>query len=254
MADGSARLRLRGAAAQGPAPETLARVDLLLGLLGLAVTPCQSTRIQLAMGWTTSQTQVATEFAGKRGLVYQEGPRHTVGWALTEEGAAASKSNLGRVTSRQADIASGRLRVCPTCSAEHPESEAGVDLRRLNGRADLCSSCLPAKGDRPSCLPKGAPPMKAAELRVLGFLATHPFRFAVTPKLAEAVTQLRRRLYVETETVKHDGEGKSRPVDLVKPTSRGLATARELGLVCPGRESGECEECRRAVASDRGEG
>jgi hypothetical protein len=248
MADGAGRPRPRVVAAlPGPAPATLARLDQLLGLLALAGAPCQTARIQLAMGWTDHQTRV-TDLAGKRGLTYQAGSGHSVGWALSEDGVAASKPHLASVTGRQAEIASGRVRVCPTCSVEHLEDEAGVDRRKLRGRADVCDRCMP-KPVGPT-VSRGSLPLRPAEVRMLGFLAAHPWRRAVEQaQHAEAVRQLGQRFYVEAETVRFDGGARlNRPLVLVKVTRSGSLIAAELGLVCPGRESGECEECSEAMA------
>jgi hypothetical protein len=242
--------------AQGFAPATLARLDQLLGLLALAAAPCQTARIQLAMGWTDHQARV-TDLASKRGLTYQAGSGNSPAWALTEDGVAASKPHLASVTSvtsRQAEIASGRVRVCPTCKLEHPEDEAGVDRRKLHGRADVCGGCMP-KPEGPQ-VSRGSLPLRPAELRMLGFLAAHPWRRAVEHvQHAEAVRQLGQRFYVEVETVRFDGGARlSRPLVLVKVTRSGSMIAAELGLVCPGRESGECEECREAMARVSGKG
>jgi hypothetical protein len=254
MADGTTRPRPRVAAAlPGPAPATLARLDQLLGLLALAGAPCQTARIQLAMGWTDHHTRV-TDIASKRRLTYQAGSGNSPAWALTEQGVAAGKPQLSSITSRQAEIASGRVRVCPTCSAEHPEGEAGVDRRKLHGRTDVCGGCMPKpEGLKVS---RGSVPLRLAEQRMLGFLAAHPWRRAVEQaRHAEAVRQLGQRLYVEVETMRFDGGARlSRPIVLVKPTRIGIMIAAELGLVCPGRESGECEDCREAMARVSGKG
>jgi hypothetical protein len=111
-----------------------------------------------------------------------------------------------------------------------------------------------ADGSR-SVIPTWSRDLSAPERRMLGFLAAHPGWWAArTDGHRSTIKSLLQRLAVKREHREEEAKGRTKNVVRAKVLPHGIDMARELGLVCPGRESGECEECRRAVAGERGEG
>lgn len=253
MADGGDRSLV---GRPGPTSITIDRAELVLALLEQAAAPCQGTRLTMALqrgGIPTTLYQVgaALRYASALDLVDQRGEGQKAQWVATPAGALRGVSYRGRITKRMGQLAAGQLRVCPVCDAEHDEAEAATDGRKLRGRTDHCAEHGPTKrssGPALVSLGKAASPLKAQDRRMLGFLAHHPWRYGVEDSQRQSAERLHARGYLESRTVRYDGEERLRvPLVLVKATWLGAIVAESLGLVCPGRESGECEECKMSI-------
>jgi hypothetical protein len=258
MADGTPRRRRKLVTNA----ETLARVDLVLSLLSQVGVPCQGHRLLMALrraghSLTEYAIDYAIELSVKEHLVDQRGEVQHREWAITPKGAARVAHRADEHSNRVCGLASGSIRVCPDCDVEHPESESGTDLRRLRGISDHCAKHRPAEdSESESVIGKSAAPLRAQEIRILGFLVAHRERFDVEPSQRHSAEMLRSRGYIFAKIDTHDIEGKRRRVPLmtVRASTLGVAVAEELGLVCPGRESGECEECRKTLDNGKREG
>ena len=253
MADGTPRRRRKLVTSA----ETLARVDLVLSLLAQAGVPCQGHRLLMALrraGHTLTEYAIdyAIELAVKEHLVDGRGEVQHRQWAITPKGAARVAHRADEHSNRVCGLASGAIRVCPECDVEHLEGESGPDYRKLRGIADHCARHHAVLSEAPASRP-ARPGLSEAEQRVLGFLAAHPFRYrldAKRPDQHKAAHALDARSYAEVISERVDGV----LVELVKPTKRGLILAESAGLMCPGRESGECEICCKAIAAMGNEG
>lgn len=235
-----------------PTEAVALRLEWLLAVLLRAGEPCQVGKLVVACSgndWSPNgNTAYATlKQAAAGGMVEQLGDGRHAEWRVTSAGAVVGIKRLESVPERVGLLASGRLRRCPDCGAEHAEAASGYDGRALRKISDRCADHRPPVVEPGEALiSASARPMRPLELRILGYLAAHPGRWdAATQAHREAVELLHTRRYVLVRVERYDAGGARLrvPMLVARLLPSGAAVARELGLECPGRATGECLEC-----------